>query len=231
MPTRRHPAMADDATLTTTGALNGSTAARAWLAVPHPDSRFQRPFASRNKRRSAPSPNKKALNVFRDRAASQRGRAASSCPPGSPWQNSHQAGWHVDGIAEPRRHLARSWLSRQGCTLAELRAKTWWRVQAEHQTSAPLPPCEREREKRESSLEALQAYSLGARANYVQGAAAALLSHQRAIQLDANFAMGYQGDGSRRGTPALRGHTIAEYVEGLFVRARGTPPLVLAKGR
>jgi serine/threonine protein kinase/tetratricopeptide (TPR) repeat protein len=46
-----------------------------------------------------------------------------------------------------------------------------------------------------SSLEALQAYSLGARANYVQGAAAALLYHQRAIQLDANFAMGYRAVG------------------------------------
>jgi serine/threonine protein kinase/tetratricopeptide (TPR) repeat protein len=45
------------------------------------------------------------------------------------------------------------------------------------------------------SLEALQAYSLGARANYVQGAAAALLYHQRAIQLDANFAMGYRAVG------------------------------------
>ncbi len=42
-----------------------------------------------------------------------------------------------------------------------------------------------------SSLEALQAYSLGAKAFSEKGAAAALPYHQRAIQLDSNFAMGY----------------------------------------
>ena len=46
-----------------------------------------------------------------------------------------------------------------------------------------------------SSLEALQAYSLGLRANYDKGAAAALPYHQRAIELDPNFAMGYRAVG------------------------------------
>ncbi len=42
-----------------------------------------------------------------------------------------------------------------------------------------------------SSLEALKAYSLGQRAFREKGPAAALPYHQRAIQLDPNFAMGY----------------------------------------
>jgi eukaryotic-like serine/threonine-protein kinase len=42
-----------------------------------------------------------------------------------------------------------------------------------------------------SSLEALQAYSLGRKAANEKGYAAALPYHQRAIQLDPNFAMGY----------------------------------------
>ena len=46
-----------------------------------------------------------------------------------------------------------------------------------------------------SSLEALQAYSLGLRANYEKGAAAAMPYHQRAIELDPNFAMGYRAVG------------------------------------
>ena len=42
-----------------------------------------------------------------------------------------------------------------------------------------------------SSLEALKAYSLGGRASNEQGSTAALTYHQRAIELDPNFAMGY----------------------------------------
>ena len=42
-----------------------------------------------------------------------------------------------------------------------------------------------------SSLEALKAYSLGAKASREKDAAAALPYDQRAIQLDPNFAMGY----------------------------------------
>jgi Tfp pilus assembly protein PilF len=43
-----------------------------------------------------------------------------------------------------------------------------------------------------SSLEALQAYSLGAKAYREKGASAALPYHQHAIDLDPNFAMGYE---------------------------------------
>jgi tetratricopeptide (TPR) repeat protein len=42
-----------------------------------------------------------------------------------------------------------------------------------------------------SSLEALKAYSLGAKAGNEKGTAAAMPYHQRAIELDPNFAMGY----------------------------------------
>ena len=46
-----------------------------------------------------------------------------------------------------------------------------------------------------SSLEALQAYSLGTKANRERGPAVALNYHQRAIALDPNFAMGYRAVG------------------------------------
>src|SRR5438477_5715531 len=46
-----------------------------------------------------------------------------------------------------------------------------------------------------SSLEALKAYSLGEKGDREKGSAAALPYHQRAIQLDPNFAMGYRGVG------------------------------------
>jgi eukaryotic-like serine/threonine-protein kinase len=47
-----------------------------------------------------------------------------------------------------------------------------------------------------SSLEALQAYSLGMKAGNEKGFAAALPYNQRAIQLDPNFAIGYRGLGN-----------------------------------
>jgi eukaryotic-like serine/threonine-protein kinase len=47
-----------------------------------------------------------------------------------------------------------------------------------------------------SSLEALKAYSLGRKASNEKGAAAALPYHQRAIELDQNFAAGYAAVGS-----------------------------------
>jgi tetratricopeptide (TPR) repeat protein len=59
-----------------------------------------------------------------------------------------------------------------------------------------------------SSLEALKAYSLGNKALYEESAAAALPYHQRAIELDANFAMGYNAVG------------IDYYNLGEFVRSR-----------
>jgi eukaryotic-like serine/threonine-protein kinase len=47
-----------------------------------------------------------------------------------------------------------------------------------------------------SSLEALKAYSLGMKAAREKGEAAALPYHQRAVQLDPNFAMGYRAVGA-----------------------------------
>ncbi len=47
------------------------------------------------------------------------------------------------------------------------------------------------REDTTPSLEALQAYSMGQKIYGEKGADAALVYHQRAIQLDPNFAMGY----------------------------------------
>ena len=47
-----------------------------------------------------------------------------------------------------------------------------------------------------SSLEALKAYTLGLKAVHEKGSAAALPYHQRAIQLDPNFATGYDAVGS-----------------------------------
>jgi eukaryotic-like serine/threonine-protein kinase len=46
-----------------------------------------------------------------------------------------------------------------------------------------------------SSLEALKAYSLGVKAHHQKGSAAALSYHQHAIELDPNFAMGYEAIG------------------------------------
>ena len=51
-----------------------------------------------------------------------------------------------------------------------------------------------------SSLEALKALSLGEKARDEKGIAAALPYHQRAIQLDPNFAMGYMAVGNDYGT-------------------------------
>jgi len=48
-----------------------------------------------------------------------------------------------------------------------------------------------------SSLEALKAYSLGNKARNEKGYAGALPYHQRAIELDPNFAMGLQGSRQR----------------------------------
>src|SRR4029077_10172745 len=47
-----------------------------------------------------------------------------------------------------------------------------------------------------SSLEALKAYSLGRKAENEKGVAAALPYHQRAIELDPNFAVGYNAVGT-----------------------------------
>jgi len=51
-----------------------------------------------------------------------------------------------------------------------------------------------------SSLEALQAFATGLKIAWTKGPAAALEYHQRAIQLDPNFAMGYRQLGAEYDT-------------------------------
>src|ERR1022692_2432701 len=66
-----------------------------------------------------------------------------------------------------------------------------------------------------SSLEALKAYSLGQRADREQGPAAALPYHQRAIQLDPNFAMGFMAVGSEYYSLSQTGRA-SEYLSRAF---------------
>ncbi len=66
-----------------------------------------------------------------------------------------------------------------------------------------------------SSLEALKAYSLGQRTDREQGPVAALPYHQRAIQLDPNFAMGYMAVGGEYFTLAQTGRA-SEYLTKAF---------------
>ena len=97
------------------------------------------------------------------------------------------------------------------------------------------------------SLEALKAYSLGAKTRYAKGATAALPFYKRAVELDPNFAMAYAamsvasmttstkwagggectqglrpaGEGERAGAVLHRGNTIT-YVTGELEKAAQT---------
>ena len=64
-----------------------------------------------------------------------------------------------------------------------------------------------------SSLEALKAYSLGVKANSEKGAVASLPYHQRAIQLDPYFAMGYWAVGSAYASLAEVGRASEYYTK------------------
>ncbi len=66
-----------------------------------------------------------------------------------------------------------------------------------------------------SSLEALKAYSLGQKADREKGPGAALPYHQRAIQLDPNFAMGYMAVGGEYFSLAEPGRA-SEYLTKAF---------------
>ena len=68
-----------------------------------------------------------------------------------------------------------------------------------------------------SSLEALKAYSLGAKARNEKGPAAALPYHQRAIELDPNFAMGYRAVGSDYSSLGELGRASEYYHQGIPV--------------
>jgi eukaryotic-like serine/threonine-protein kinase len=76
-----------------------------------------------------------------------------------------------------------------GEAASKLRGELGESLATVHKLDVPLA------EATTSSLEALQAYSLGRKAQNEKGPAAALPYHQRAIQLDPNFAMGYTAVG------------------------------------
>ena len=69
-----------------------------------------------------------------------------------------------------------------------------------------------------SSLEALQAYSLGVKAFNEKGPAAALPYHQRAIQLDPNFAMGYGAVGNDYNSLGETGRASEYYTKAFQLR-------------
>jgi eukaryotic-like serine/threonine-protein kinase len=69
-----------------------------------------------------------------------------------------------------------------------------------------------------SSLEALKAYSLGIKAVNEKGYAAALPYHQRAIQLDPNFALGYRGVGNDYSSLGETGRASEYYTKAFQLR-------------
>jgi serine/threonine protein kinase/tetratricopeptide (TPR) repeat protein len=69
-----------------------------------------------------------------------------------------------------------------------------------------------------SSLEALQAYSLGEKATNEKGIAAALPYDQRAIQLDPNFAMGYRAVGADYASLAELGRASEYFTKAFQLR-------------
>jgi tetratricopeptide (TPR) repeat protein/predicted Ser/Thr protein kinase len=69
-----------------------------------------------------------------------------------------------------------------------------------------------------SSLEALKAYSLGEKIYREKGAAAALPYHQRAIELDPNFAMGYSAVGNDYVSLAETGRASDYYTRAFQLR-------------
>jgi eukaryotic-like serine/threonine-protein kinase len=68
------------------------------------------------------------------------------------------------------------------------------------------------------SLEALKAYTLGLKANHEKGPAAALPYHQRAIQLDPNFAMGYRQVGGDYASLSEMGRASAYFTKAFELR-------------
>jgi serine/threonine protein kinase/tetratricopeptide (TPR) repeat protein len=73
-----------------------------------------------------------------------------------------------------------------------------------------------------SSLEALKAYSLGRKATNEKGSAASLPYHQRAIELDPNFAMGYAAVGIDYSNLAELGRASEYFTKAFQLRARAS---------
>jgi len=73
-----------------------------------------------------------------------------------------------------------------------------------------------------SSLEALKTYTLGEKTQREKGPAAALPYHQRAIQLDPNFAMGYEAVGSDYYAGAEVGRASEYFTKAFELREHGS---------
>ena len=69
-----------------------------------------------------------------------------------------------------------------------------------------------------SSLEALKAYTLGLKAHFEKGPAAALPYHQRAIQLDPNFALAYNAIGNEYSSLSEPGRASEYYTKAFALR-------------
>ena len=83
-----------------------------------------------------------------------------------------------------------------GNATAKLRSKLGESLNTVHKFDVPME------QATTSSLEALQAYTLGIKSLNEKGAASALPYDQRAVQLDPNFAMGYRSLGTDYGSLA-----------------------------
>jgi serine/threonine protein kinase/tetratricopeptide (TPR) repeat protein len=75
-----------------------------------------------------------------------------------------------------------------------------------------------------SSLEALKAFSLGERAAHEKGTAAGLSYHQRAIELDPNFAMGYRVVAGDYNALGQLGRAIEYYTKAFQLRDHASEP-------
>jgi len=73
-----------------------------------------------------------------------------------------------------------------------------------------------------SSLEALQAYSLGMKARSQKGPAAALPYLQRAVEIDPNFAMGYAGVGSQYASLSQLGRASEYFTRAFQLRGHAS---------
>ena len=79
-----------------------------------------------------------------------------------------------------------------------------------------------------SSLEALKAYSLGRKAVNEKGSAAGLPYHQRAIELDPNFAIGYLAVGGDYSSLGELGRASEYYTKAFQLREHASEPEKLA---
>ena len=75
-----------------------------------------------------------------------------------------------------------------------------------------------------SSLEALKAYTLGLKADREKGPAASLPYDQRAIELDPNFAMGYQAMGANYATLDEEGRAREYFSKAFELREHASEP-------